>query len=162
MVKVITQQGNTENKQLQHQRGLASCHSGQAKTKFLFSPLTYSSFLFGLLFFAFLLSLPSLVLPLCSSQKANCRLQSSGKVSNCNSLLRALSSHFGLRSCFVSSLFLLFVPLPCIQKGSKCKSLLTFNPTSFLAFPWQLYWLHCLLVCPTPLPTWPNQSDEKT
>ena len=65
----------------------------------------------------FLLSSPSLVLPLCSSQKANCRLQSSGKVSNCNSLLRALSSRFGLRYYFFSFLFCLFCPPTMHPKG---------------------------------------------
>ena len=89
VVKVITKRDNTEDKQLQHKtlfmesvRKQLQLHVAQL-TFFLFPIFIFLCLI--LLPLCFSSSLPSLVLPLCTTDKASCRLQSTGKVSNCNS-----------------------------------------------------------------------------
>ena len=105
------------------------------KPTFLVLPQFYL-FLFSKFFFAlcFPFSLPSLVLPLCNSQKARRRLQSSGKVSKCNSLLRAFSSCFGLRYYLIFSAFCIPNMHPKRLKGNflLLGVVLAFNTTHFL------------------------------
>ena len=75
-------------------------------------------------------SLPSLVLPLCTTDKASCRLQSTGKVSNCNSF----SGPFRLILTFVLLYFEAFLS----TRQQK---------VAILCLLWlQLYWItlhHC-------------------
>ena len=134
VVKVITKRDNTEDKQLQHKTLLWNLYVSSFSFMLLSSrfPCLPASSFFALFCFLFVFSssLPSLVLPLCTTDKASCRLQSTGKVSNCNSF----SGPFRLILTFVLLYFEAFLS----TRQQK---------VAILCLLWlQLYWItlhHC-------------------